>query len=187
MRCQHVATILIALLLAAAAQPASSQERQSTAPPAAQAQPQGAATQQPSGPPAPAAPEQAPTEATLGVPFYPAMEFLGSFDAGSGQRYYLFGVNAAFDDVVAWYRTALKQRGELVFDQPATHEFDIGKFREETMAFPPSITVKDYAWGGMAGYPNPNPKGEPARFRTVVQIVPIPSAVPPVKREPGID
>ncbi len=175
MRRQPAAPILVALLLAAAA-PAGAKE-----PPVA---PQAAA-QAPAR--SPAAPEQAPTEDSLGVPFYPAMVFLGLFDAGSGQRYYLFGINAAFDDVVSWYKTALKQRGELVFDEPATHEFDIGKFREETMVFPPSVTVKDYAWGGMAGYPNPVPNGVPERFRTVVQIVPIPSAPPPIKHEPGLD
>lgn len=168
------APIFVALLLAAAAVPASAQQPPATPKPAVQA-------------PAPAAPEQAPTEGSLGAPFYPSMVFLGSFDAGSGQRYYLFGINAAFADVVSWYKTALKQRGELVFDEPATQQFDIGKFREETMVFPPSVTVKDYTWGGMKGFPNPKPNAEPERFWTVVQIVPIPSAASPVKREPGLD
>ena len=44
----------------------------------------------------------------------------------------------------------LKDRGELVFDAPAMHMFDTGRFREEAMAFPPSVTVKDYTWGGRA-------------------------------------
>jgi hypothetical protein len=161
MRRQQAALIVITLLLVGAAVPALAQDRPTAAPPAAQ--------------------EPVPTADMLGVPFYPAMEFLESFDAGNGQRYYIFGTNAAFADVVSYYKTALKQRGELVFDEPATHMFDIGKFREETMAFPPSLTVKDYTWGGMAGYPNPKPKAEPARFRTVVQIVPIPAAAPPIK------
>ena len=175
MRSQSAALIFAALLLVfAAAAPAGAQSPPAAAQPAAQA-------------PAPAAPEQAPTEVSLGAPFYPKMVFLGSFDAGSGQRYYLFGADASFDDVVAWYKTTLRMRGELVFDQPATQMFDIGKFREETMAFPPSVTVKDYTWGGMAGYPNPKPAGEPARFRTLIQIVPNPAAAPPAKHEPGID
>ena len=38
-------------------------------------------------------PNDVPTEATLGVPIYPGAEFVGSFDAGRGQRYYLFGTN----------------------------------------------------------------------------------------------
>jgi hypothetical protein len=129
--------------------------------------------------PAAAAPQDAvPTEATLGVPFYPAMQFIESYDAGAGQRYYLFGTTGSFAEVVAYYRSVLKQRGELVFEEPPTHMFEIGKFREETMAFPPSVTVKDYTWGGMQGYPNPKPNAEPPRFRTVVQIVPIPAATP---------
>jgi hypothetical protein len=43
------------------------------------------------------------------------------------------------------------------------------------MAFPPGVTVKDYAWGGSEGYINPKPGGQPARFRTVIQFVPAPA------------
>jgi hypothetical protein len=117
-------------------------------------------------------PEGSPSLAVLGIPVYPAAQFLASYDAGRGQRYYLFGSTASFVDVVAYYRLALKQRGELVFDSPATHEFDVGRFREETMAFPPGVTVKDFQSQVSQGYPNPRPGGEPARFPTVIQIVP---------------
>jgi hypothetical protein len=135
-------------------------------------------TQSPSRPPAvqpptkPAGPADVPTEATLGVQIYPGAEFLGSFDAGKGQRYYLFGTNNSFVEIVNYYRNVLKQKGELVFDEPAVHEFDIGKFKEESMSFPPSVTVKDYAWGGSAGYLNPKRGKQPERFKTVIQIVP---------------
>jgi hypothetical protein len=127
-----------------------------------------------------AAPE-APSEATLGIPFYPGMQFIESYNAGAGQRYFLFGTVSSFADVVAYYKSVLKQKGELVFEVPATHEFDIGRFNEETMAFPPSVTVKDYTGVGLQGYPNPKAGAEPARFKTVVQIVPIPP-VAPIKR-----
>ena len=70
----------------------------------------------------------------------------------------------------------LKDRGELVFDAPAVHMFDIGRFREETMAFPPGVTVKDYTWGGKGGYLNPIRGGQPARFPTIIQIVPATAA-----------
>jgi hypothetical protein len=113
-----------------------------------------------------------PTEATLGVQIYPKAEFLGSFDAGKGQRYYLFGTNDSFTELVNYYKVVLKQKGELVFEEPAVHEFDIGKYKEETMAFPPSVTVKDYAWGGSAGYLNPKRGKQPERFKTIIQIVP---------------
>src|SRR5262249_1170051 len=83
----------------------------------------------------------APTEATLGVPIYPGAQFIASYDAGRGQRYYIFGSAASFVDLVAYYRTTLKQKGELVYEVPATHEFDVGRFREETMAFPPGVTI----------------------------------------------
>jgi hypothetical protein len=117
-------------------------------------------------------PNDVPTESTLGVQIYPGAEFLGSFDAGKGQRYYLFGTNASFTEIVNYYRTVLKQKGELIFDEPAVHEFDIGKYKEETMAFPPSVTVKDYAWGGSAGFLNPKAGKQPQRFKTIIQIVP---------------
>jgi hypothetical protein len=120
-----------------------------------------------------AAPEAAPTEGSLGVSIYPGAQFITSYDAGRGQRYYIFGSAASFVDLVAYYRTTLKQKGELVYEVPATHEFDVGKFREETMAFPPGVTIKDYQSDISQGYPNPKPGGQPARFPTLIQIVPV--------------
>ncbi len=178
MRREAAVLISAALLLLGPVGPARGQARPTSVPaPAPPVRPPKT-----SPPAAPASKAQAPTEAALGVPLYPTMEFIESYDAGSGQRYYLFGATATFAEVVSYYRSVLKQRGELVFEEPPTHMFETGKFREETMAFPPSITVKDFTWGGMAGYPNPKPNAEPARFRTIVQIVPIPAAAPPAKR-----
>ena len=133
---------------------------------------QGAGKVQP-----PAAPQNPgdPTEATLGLPIYPAAQFVASYNAGRGQRYYLFGTNADFAQVVTFYRNVLKQRGELVYEEPPVHMFEVGRFREETMAFPPGVTVKDYTWAGSAGYLNPKRGAEPARFKTIVQIVPVPA------------
>jgi hypothetical protein len=118
-------------------------------------------------------PEAAPTEATLGLPIYPGAQFITSYDAGRGQRYYIFGSAATFVDLVAYYRTVLKDKGELVFDVPATHEFDVGKFNENTMAFPPGVTIKDFQSDVSQGYPNPKGGGQPARFPTIIQIVPV--------------
>ncbi|MBS1816415.1 MAG: hypothetical protein JSU08_00650 [Acidobacteria bacterium] len=124
--------------------------------------------------PAPTAPSSAvPGESQLGVALYPGAQFLASYDAGRGQRYFLFGTTASFVDVVTFYRTTLKQRGDLVFDAPATHQFDLGRFREETMAFPPSVTVKEFRSQVSEGYPNPRPNAQPSRFPTVIQIVPL--------------
>ena len=111
-------------------------------PPAGQVTPPGGA--QPPAATAPQAdPAQAgqatgiPDEATLGVPVYPGATFLAGFDAGRGQRYYLFGTPASFTQVVTFYRGSLKMKGDVVFEQPPTHAFDVGRFREESMAFPP--------------------------------------------------
>jgi hypothetical protein len=124
-------------------------------------------------PPSAPAPELTPSEATLGVPIFPGAQFLASYDAGRGQRYYIFGTAASFVELVAYYRTVLKQKGELVYDVPATHEFDVGKYREETMAFPPGVTIKDFQSDVSQGYPNPKPGAQPARFPTLIQIVPV--------------
>lgn len=123
----------------------------------------------------PADPNAAPSEAALAAPIYPGAQFLISYDAGRNQRYYLFGTNASFVEIVNYYRTVLKQRGELVYEAPSIHQFDTARFREETMAFPPSVTIKDYTWGGSAGYLNPKRGNQPERFKTIIQIVPPPA------------
>ena len=41
------------------------------------------------------------------------------------------------------------------------------------MAFPPGVTIKDYQSDVSQGYPNPKPGGQPARFPTIIQIVPV--------------
>jgi hypothetical protein len=139
---------------------------------------------------APASPQASadpnnPTAATLGVAVYPTAQFLGSYDAGRGQRYYLFGTTAAYIDVIGYYRTQTDEDGDTVFRDPPTHMFTggrLGRFREETMAFPPSVTVKDWTSGGSQGYPNPKPGAQPARFPTVIMIVPAPPAAPATGR-----
>lgn len=122
--------------------------------------------------------DQSPSEAALGVAIFPNAQYIASYDAGRGQRYYLFGTNQTFTVLVNYYRALLKQKGELVFETPATHMFEIGRFREETMAFPPGVTIKDYTWGGSEGYPNPKRGAQPARYRTIIQVVPVASGRP---------
>jgi hypothetical protein len=117
-----------------------------------------------------------PTEGMLGAPIYPGSQFIDSYDAGTGQRYYLFGTISDFAQTVTYYRTMLKQKGDLIFEDPPVHMFDLAKFKEETMAFPPSVTVKDYTRGGADGYLNPKRGATPARFKTIIQIVPAPAA-----------
>jgi hypothetical protein len=178
-----VATLLLAAALAQqppAPQPFPRSGSQQPTRPAAPGQP---SAPQPAPTTAPAADVPAaasgPGESQLGVQIYPGAQFLASYDAGRGQRYFLFGTTASFLDVVAFYRNILKQRGELIFDAPATHQFDIGRFREETMAFPPSVTVKEFQSQVSQGYPNPRPNGQPPRFPTVIQIVPAPPGATP--------
>lgn len=122
------------------------------------------------------APEVAPAACSQGAPVLAGAQYLASYDAGMGQTYCLYGSAQSFADVVAYYRTTLKDRGELVFDAPATHMFEVGRFKEADVAFPPGVTVKDYTWGGSPGYMNPRLGATPAFFPTVIQIVPPPAA-----------
>ena len=135
--------------------------------------PQAPASQAPKAPEASKG-SQAPSEAELGAPVYPGAVYLSSYDAGRGQRFYLFGVTVPYTELVGYYRTVLKQKGDELFEAPPTHQFETGRFRDDAMAFAPSVTIKDYTYGGSAGYPNPKPGVQPARFPTVIQIVPAP-------------
>ena len=122
------------------------------------------------------APElEEPTEATLGLPIYPTSVYLTSYDAGRGQRYYLFGTSASFEAMVRYYSTVLDENGDKVFEAPAIHTFEVGRFRERTMAFPPGVTIKDFTWNDLGGYLNPAPDAGDERFRTVIQIVALPA------------
>lgn len=117
--------------------------------------------------------DQPPTEAQLGVPVLPNAQYLGSYDAGgAGQRFYLYGTVQRFADVVAYYRTVLRAKGDLVFEFPPTHMFEVGRFKDDQVAFPPGVTVKDYTFGGSPGLANPRPGATPVAFPTVIQIVP---------------
>jgi hypothetical protein len=145
------------------------------------AQPPSTSTPQQAAAPPVVAPQSA--EATLlakmGFPVYPTAQFLGTFDAGQGQKFYLFGSTVPFSAMVQYYKSVLKQSGHQVFDPPvATYTFEVGNFDDNRMAFPPGVTIKDYQSQTSAGYPNPTPGGQPAAFPTVIQIVtpPAPSA-----------
>ena len=129
-------------------------------------------------PSAPASPLAQPTAADLHVQVYPNAEFLESLDAGRGQRYYLFGTNAPYADVVTFYKRALQTGGRELFKTPAMQQFDLPdvKFQDDTMAFVPSVVVKDYTWNGSQGYPFVSGTTE-MRFRTVIQIVPPPAGI----------
>jgi hypothetical protein len=139
----------------------------------------GPATQTPSpaakAPQSPQAPsatakDGAPSEEVLGAPIYPSAVYLTSYDAGRGQRFYIFGVNAPYLEMVNYYKTVLKARGDELFEAPPTYQFETVRFRDESMAFPPSVTIKDFTYGGSAGFPNPKKGAAPERFQTIIQI-----------------
>jgi len=177
------AAVLLGTAAAQTPQPFPRGTPPAPAPPAtsrpAQPPPAPAPTTSAPAPPAAAPVDPAtPSEASLGFPIYPGAQFIASYDAGRAQRYYIFGSTAAFADLVTYYRTMLKDKGDLVFPDPPTHMFEVGKFNNDTMSFPPGVTIKDFTWGGSQGYANPKPGAQPARFASVIMIVPVPPGTP---------
>jgi hypothetical protein len=143
------------------------------------------ATPPPAPPPAtttveaPAAPTDATTaaaaaQALQGVPLYPSAELIEGFDAGNGQTYYLYGTNAPYVTIVAFYKETLKNGGRELYRSPAMQQFDLGRFDQDSMSYPPSVVVKDYAWNGSEGYLAVSGT-TPKRYHTIIQIVPPPS------------
>ena len=136
--------------------------------PAPPPKPQPASPSQPSA----VAPGQ-PAEPDLGVAIYPGAQFIASYDAGgAGQRFHLYGSSDSYFEIVTFYKRLLRKNGDELFTGPGIHMFETSRFREETMAFPPSVTVKDFQSEVSQGYPNPKAGGQPARFPTIIQIVP---------------
>lgn len=108
-----------------------------------------------------------PTDA----PIYPTAELVDSFDAGQGQRYYIYASNASYTDVVTYYRNLLKNGGREIYKTPGMQQFDLGRYQESQMAFPPSVVVMDYGTAGSPGYLAVTDTTS-RRFKTVIQIVP---------------
>ena len=122
--------------------------------------------------PATASPQQqAPAAGGVEQYVFPGAEFIAAYDASRGhQKYHLYGTNTPYADVVAHYRTTLRGRNNEVFRTPPIHQFDLGRFDENTMSYPPSVVVKDYTWNGSTGYLHAAGTTE-KRYRTIVQIV----------------
>lgn len=110
-----------------------------------------------------------------GLPIFPTAEFIDAFDAGRGQRYYLYGTNTPYADIVTYYRNLLKTGGRELYRTPPMQQFDLGRFQEDAMAYPPSVVIKDYTWNNSSGYLAISGTTE-RRFRTVIQIVPATAA-----------
>jgi hypothetical protein len=159
--------------------PRPNTQKPAAPPPTTTAKPPAPAPQAPQAASAPKSPQAqrsdgSPSEAELGAPIYPSAVYLTSYDAGRGQRFYIFGSTVPYAELVAYYKTVLKVKGDELFDAPPTHQFETARFRDESMAFAPSVTIKDYTYGGSAGYPHSKKDGTPARFPSVIQIVPPP-------------
>ena len=134
------------------------------APPAAPATPATSSSTQ-------TRPQSASVDPATGVPLYPGAQLLNKFAASPNQSFYIYGTSAAYVTVVEYYKTVLKEKGRQLFDGPM-HQFDLGKFRKETMTLPPAVTVKDFTWNGREGYLHVTGR-QMVKYPTVIQIVPV--------------
>ena len=117
-------------------------------------------------------PAQAAVDPATGVPLYPGSVLLTEYSAGPNQPVYLYGSTSTFSNIVEYYKGVLRDRGRELFRGPM-HQFDLGRFRRETMTLQPSVTVKDFTWNGREGYAHANGR-DIVRYPTVIQIVPAP-------------
>jgi len=116
-------------------------------------------------------PAAATSESPTAMPIYPAAQFLEVIDAGKGQQFHLYGTDAAYADIVAYYKATLKNAGRVLFQAPPMHQFDLGRYQEDTMVYPPSVVIKDYTWNGSEGYLHVS-GATSKRYKTIIQIVP---------------
>jgi len=137
----------------------------------------------PASMPRPAAVDGPPTACQQGAPVMSGAQYLESYDAGMGQSFCLYGSAQTFTEVVLYYRTVLKDRGELVFDVPATHMFEVGRFKESEVAFPPGVTGEGLHLGRLARLHEPETRRDAGVLPTVIQNRP--AAARP--RQPALD
>src|SRR5436190_1383140 len=102
----------------AAAPPSETPRR----PTAAQTPPAPQPTAQTVAPPA-AAGANGPSASAVVFPIFPGSQFIAAYEAGKGQQYFLYGTTTPYLEVVTFYRTQLKDRGDEVFAEPPTHMF----------------------------------------------------------------
>lgn len=136
-------------------------------------------SEQPSQPaqPADTAPQTAAASPAVdpdtGIALYPGAVLLGKFEAGPGQPLYIYGSQSTYANVVEYYRGVLSDRGRQLFGGPM-HQFDLGRYRRETMTLQPAVTVKDYTWNGREGYMHVDGLAS-TKYPTIIQIVPAPA------------
>jgi hypothetical protein len=120
----------------------------------------------------PPATQTTPADAdpALGVPIYPGAVLLSQYEAGPGQQMFLYGTSSGYANVVEYYRGVLKDRGRELFGGPM-HQFDLGRYRRETMMLQPALTVKDFTWNGREGFIHVTGR-QMVKYPTVIQVVP---------------
>ena len=114
----------------------------------------------------------------LAFPIYPAAQFLASYDAGRGQRYYIFGT----DDAIRGRRELLphaarRERQPRVQGAADAHVRGRPLPRRDD-GVPAGCDGEGLDVGRIAGLSEPEAGAQPARFPTIIMIVPPPPAAP---------
>ena len=117
-------------------------------------------------------PQPGGMSAVAGVPLFAGAELLGEYQAGPNQQMFIYGTSGAYATVVEFYKTALRDGGRRLFGGPM-HQFDLGRYRRETMTLQPAVTVKDFTWNGREGYVHVSGR-QIVKYPTIIQIVPAP-------------
>src|SRR5687767_10886790 len=60
-------------------------------------------------------PAAANADSPIAAPLYPGAQFLEVIDAGKGQQFHLYGTDSSFAEIVAYYKTTLKNGGRVLF------------------------------------------------------------------------
>jgi hypothetical protein len=107
-----------------------------------------------------------------GVPIYPGVDFLESFDIGDGQSLFVFGTNDMYESVVAFYKNEVGRATEVSKREPAIQQFDLGSTSGGSITKQrPSVLVKDFTWPDPAGYLHVSGAAA-TRYKTLIQIIP---------------
>jgi len=117
--------------------------------------------------------ELTPQKPRSGCRFFPGAQFITSYDAGRGQRYYIFGTAGVVCRTRGLLSDRAQQKGELVYEVPATHEFDVGKYREETMGFRGRDESRTSVGDLARDIPILNRGRTACKISTLIQIVPV--------------
>ena len=112
----------------------------------------------------------------LGVALYPGSQYLGAFDAGRGQKFYLYGTSASF----VGDRRVLSRAPEGT-RRPRVRRPGDARVRHRALSrghdgVPAERHDQGFSVRGVAGVSESKARRDAGEFPTIIQIVPVPGA-----------